>query len=89
MAAPNGVTVLKQNFDVSALIQKQADCISVMTYNELGQAADAGFTADKIIQFNYSDLGNDLLEDGLYAIEDKLADPKIKDDAGHASSRPR
>jgi NitT/TauT family transport system substrate-binding protein len=77
---PKGVNVLKQNFDVSALTQHQADCISVMTYNELGQAADAGFTADKIIQFNYSKLGNDLLEDGLYTTEDKLADPKMKDE---------
>ncbi|TIN49852.1 MAG: ABC transporter substrate-binding protein, partial [Mesorhizobium sp.] len=31
---PDGVTVLKQSFDVQPLIQKQADCISVMTYNE-------------------------------------------------------
>src|SRR3569623_519384 len=74
----DGVNVLKQNFDVSALVQKQADCISVMTYNELGQAADAGFTADKIIQFNYSALGNDLLEDGLYTTQAKLDDPKMK-----------
>ena len=29
----DGVTVLKQSFDVQPLIQKQADCISVMTYN--------------------------------------------------------
>jgi len=65
----DGVNVLKQNFDVSALVQHQADCISVMTYNELGQAADAGYTADKIIQFNYSQLGNDLLEDGLYTTQ--------------------
>jgi NitT/TauT family transport system substrate-binding protein len=77
---PKGVNVLKQNFDVSALVQKQADCISVMTYNELGQAADAGFTADKIIQFNYSKLGNDLLEDGLYTTQAKLDDPKMKDE---------
>jgi NitT/TauT family transport system substrate-binding protein len=76
----NGVTVLQQSFDVSALVQHKADCISVMTYNELGQAADAGFTADKIVQFNYSALGNDLLEDGLYVLQDKLADPKFKDD---------
>ena len=25
-------------------------------------------------------LGNDLLEDGLYVMEDRLADPKFKDD---------
>jgi NitT/TauT family transport system substrate-binding protein len=77
---PKGVTVLKQNFDVSALVQHQADCISVMTYNELGQAADAGFTADKIIQFNYTEMGNNLLEDGLYTLQSKLDDPKMKAD---------
>ena len=76
---PDGVTVLKQSFDVQPLIQKQADCISVMTYNELGQAMDAGFTPDKLTIFNYTDMGNDLLEDGLYALEDKLADKAFKD----------
>lgn len=75
----DGVNVLKQSFDVQPLIQKQADCISVMTYNELGQAIDAGYTLDKLVVFNYTDLGNDLLEDGLYAMEDKLADPAFAD----------
>ena len=77
---PNGVTVLKQSFDVQPLIQKQADCISVMTYNELGQAIDAGFTTDKLKVFNYTEMGNDLLEDGLYAMGDKLKDPKFQDE---------
>ncbi|MGV3651070.1 MAG: ABC transporter substrate-binding protein [Devosia sp.] len=76
---PDGVTVLKQNFDVSALIDGQADCISVMTYNELKQAADAGFTADKLVIFNYSEMDNDLLEDGLYVMEPNLADAAFKD----------
>ena len=76
---PDGVTVLKQSFDVQPLIQKQADCISVMTYNELGQAIDAGFTTDKLTIFNYTEMGNDLLEDGLYALEYKLADAAFKD----------
>jgi len=75
----DGVNVLKQSFDVEPLIQKQADCISVMTYNELGQAIDAGYTLDKLVVFNYTDMGNDLLEDGLYAMEDKLADPAFAD----------
>jgi NitT/TauT family transport system substrate-binding protein len=52
---PDGVTVLKQSFDVQPLIQKQADCISVMTYNEYWQAIDAttcwktGSTSSRII----------------------------------------
>ncbi|MBP1848676.1 ABC transporter substrate-binding protein [Rhizobium halophytocola] len=76
----DGVTVLKQSFDVQPLIQKQADCISVMTYNEYWQLIDAGYKPEDLTVFNYSDMGNDLLEDGLYALEDKLKDPKFKED---------
>ncbi len=76
---PNGVNVLKQSFDVEPLISGQADCISVMTYNELGQAIDAGFTKDKLVIFNYTDMGNDLLEDGLYVMGPDLEKPEFKD----------
>jgi NitT/TauT family transport system substrate-binding protein len=76
---PDGVTVLKQSFDVQPLIQKQADCISVMTYNEYWQLIDAGYKPEDLIVFNYSAMGNDLLEDGLYAMEDKLKDPAFKE----------
>ena len=76
---PDGVTVLKQSFDVQPLIQKQADCISVMTYNEYWQAIDAGFKPEALIVFNYTAMGNDLLEDGLYVMEDKLKDPAFED----------
>jgi NitT/TauT family transport system substrate-binding protein len=74
------VKVLQQSFDIQPMIQKQADCISVMTYNEYGQALDAGYGPDNLTIFNYTDLGNDLLEDGLYVMEDTLAD-KAKADA--------
>jgi NitT/TauT family transport system substrate-binding protein len=75
----DGVTVLKQSFDVQPLIQKQADCISVMTYNEYWQLIDAGYKPEDLIVFNYSAMGNDLLEDGLYVLQDKLADPAFED----------
>ena len=69
-----GVTVLQQSFDIQPMIQGQADCISVMTYNEYGQALDAGYGPENLTIFNYTELGNDLLEDGLYVMEDSLAD---------------
>ena len=75
-----GVTVLQQSFDIQPMIQKQADCISVMTYNEYGQVLDAGYSPDNLTIFNYTDMGNDLLEDGLWALEDKLADPAFADE---------
>ncbi|WP_333818208.1 ABC transporter substrate-binding protein, partial [Tabrizicola sp.] len=70
-----GVTVLKQAFNVDALLQKQAACISVMTYNEYGQVLDAGITPDQLVTFSYRDQGVTVLEDGLYVMEDKLSDP--------------
>ncbi|TWF54851.1 ABC transporter substrate-binding protein [Neorhizobium alkalisoli] len=76
----DGVTVLKQSFDVQPLVQKQADCISVMTYNEYWQAIDAGFKPADLTVFNYTALGNDLLEDGLYVLDTKLKDEKFKAD---------
>ncbi|MGO4563776.1 ABC transporter substrate-binding protein [Rhizobium sp. 2YAF20] len=75
----DGVTVLKQSFDVQPLVQKQADCISVMTYNEYWQAIDAGFKAEDLLVFNYTKLGVNLLEDGLYVNEEKLKDPAFKE----------
>ncbi len=74
-----GVKVLQQSFDIQPMIQQQADCISVMTYNEYGQALDAGYGPDNLTIFNYTDMGNDLLEDGLWALEDRLADPAFAD----------
>ncbi|WP_417726445.1 ABC transporter substrate-binding protein [Roseovarius sp.] len=70
-----GVTVLKQGFNVDPLLQKQADCISTMTYNEYWQVIDAGITEDQLITFKYEDQGVATLEDGLYVLEDKLSDP--------------
>jgi NitT/TauT family transport system substrate-binding protein len=71
---PEGVTVIKQGFNVDPLIQKQADCISTMTYNEYWQVIDAGIPADQLVVFKYEDQGVATLEDGLYVLEDKLKD---------------
>jgi NitT/TauT family transport system substrate-binding protein len=50
-----------------------------MTYNEYGQVLDAGFKPEDLVVFNYSEMGNDLLEDGLYVLEDNLADAAFFD----------
>ena len=74
-----GVTVLKQGFNVDPLLQKQAACISTMTYNEYGQVLDAGIAADDLVTFKYEDMGVATLEDGLYVLEQNLADPAFED----------
>ncbi|MFT4782930.1 MAG: NitT/TauT family transport system substrate-binding protein [Paracoccaceae bacterium] len=74
-----GVTVLKQGFNVDPLLQRQADCISTMTYNEYWQVIDAGVGPDELITFKYEDQGVATLEDGIYALEDNLKDPAFED----------
>jgi len=74
-----GVEVLKQAFNVDPLLQHQADCISVMTYNEYGQVLDAGITPDQLVTFNYLNEGVGMLEDGLYVLEDSLKNAAFKD----------
>ena len=70
----DGVTVLKQGFNVDPLLQKQADCISTMTYNEYWQVIDAGIPAEELLVFKYEDEGVATLEDGLYVLEERLQD---------------
>jgi len=74
-----GVTVLKQGFNVDPLLQKQADCISTMTYNEYWQVIDAGLAEDDLVVFKYEDQGVSTLEDGLYVLEDNLNDEAFVD----------
>ncbi|MEJ8571385.1 ABC transporter substrate-binding protein [Microbaculum marinum] len=76
---PDGVTVLKQGFNVDPLLQKQADCISTMTYNEYWQVIDAGIKPEELLVFKYEDQGASTMEDGLYVLEENLDDPAFVD----------
>ncbi|MBO9446136.1 MULTISPECIES: ABC transporter substrate-binding protein [Ruegeria] len=75
----SGVEVLKQGFNVDPLLQRQADCISTMTYNEYWQVIDAGVNPDELVTFKYEDQGVATLEDGLYVLEENLSDAAFTD----------
>ena len=70
-----GVKVIKQGFNVDPIIQKQAACVSTMTYNEYWQVIDAGLKPEELVVFNYTDQGVSTMEDGLYVLENRLSDP--------------
>ena len=74
-----GVTVLKQGFNVDPILQKQADCVSTMTYNEYWQIIDAGLGVDELSVFPYEKQGVATLEDGLYVLEKNLTDDAFVD----------
>jgi len=76
-----GVTVLKQGWGIEPILQKQADCVSTMTYNEYWQVIDGGLSADELVVFPYDQQGVSTLEDGLYVLEENLSDPAFVDKA--------
>ena len=69
------VKLVKQAFNVDALLQNQAACISTMIYNEYWQIMDAGVKEADLVKFFYEEQGVALLEDGLYVLDSKLKDP--------------
>ena len=68
----NGVKVLRQGFNVDPILQKQAECVSTMTYNEYWQIVDAGLSPSELVVYKYEDQGVSTLEDGLYVLEKNL-----------------
>jgi NitT/TauT family transport system substrate-binding protein len=72
--SPGGVKVIKQGFNVDPIIQKQAACVSTMTYNEYWQVIDAGLKPEDLTVFNYTDQGVSTMEDGLYVLQNRLSD---------------
>jgi NitT/TauT family transport system substrate-binding protein len=77
--ARDGVTVVRQGFNVNLLLRKQADCISTMTYNEYWMLIKAGIKPKQLINFKYEDEGVATLEDGLYALDPAIADARTSD----------
>ena len=73
------ITVLKQGFNVDPILQKQAACVSTMTYNEYWQVIDAGLKPEELSVFKYEEQGVATLEDGLYVLEDNLSDAAFVD----------
>jgi len=72
----DGVTVIRQGFNVNLLLSKRADCISTMTYNEYWMLIEAGMKPLQLINFKYEDEGVATLEDGLYALDPAIADAR-------------
>jgi NitT/TauT family transport system substrate-binding protein len=73
------VTVLRQGEGVELLLERRAACISTMSYNEYWQVIDAGIKPSQLVVFHYDDEGVATLEDGLYVLSAKLADPAMRD----------
>ncbi len=72
------VTLIQQPFDMNLLLQKKVDAAAAMTYNEYKQVLDAGVKPDDLVVIDFNKEGTAMLEDGVFAKADWIADAKNK-----------
>ncbi len=78
---PDDVTIAQQAFDMNAFINREIDAASAMTYNELAQVLETVgedgtfpvYTLDDLNVLDFNDYGTAMLEDGVFANADWLA----------------
>ncbi len=76
------VTLLQQNFDMNGLLSGDIDAAEAMTYNEYAQVLEAKdpttgklYSPDDLNVVSYEDEGVGMLQDAIWADQDKLSDP--------------
>src|SRR5262249_17182468 len=72
------VTLIQQPFDMNLLLQKKVDAAAAMTYNEYKQVLDAGVKPDDLVVIDFNKEGTAMLEDGVFAKADGMADATNK-----------
>jgi NitT/TauT family transport system substrate-binding protein len=82
------ITLVQQNFDMQALLNREIDAAQAMIYNEYAQVLEAKdpatgklYTADQFNVINWNDDGTAMLQDAIWANTSKLADAAYKDTA--------
>ena len=82
----NDVELVQQQFDMVALLNREIDAAEAMTYNEYAQLLEAVnpdtgelYQPEDFNVINYNDYGVGMLQDAIWASEERLADPDYQD----------
>ena len=84
---PNDVEIFNQPFDMNALLNREIDAAAAMTYNELAQVLEfvgedgefPVYTIDDLNVIDLNEVGTAMLEDGIFANEEWLAEEGNED----------
>jgi len=68
------VTIIPQSYSVNLFLRDGVDVSSAMWYNEYHTILNAGYDPDELTTFFFHEYGLSFPEDGLYVLEDKLAE---------------
>jgi NitT/TauT family transport system substrate-binding protein len=80
------VTIVKQPFDMSLLLNRQVDAAQAMIYNEYAQVLEAKdpktgqlYKPEDLNVIDFNKVGTAMLQDGVFARADWIGDPKNQD----------
>ena len=80
-ADATGYTIVQQNFDMNALLNKEIDAAQAMTYNEYAQLLEATnpetgelYQPEDFSVIDWNEVGTAMLQDAIWANSDRLAD---------------
>ena len=80
------VELVQQQFDMLGLLNREIDAAQAMTYNEYAQLLEAInpetgelYQPEDFNVINYSDYGVGMLQDAIWASEERLSDPAYQD----------
>ena len=80
------VELVQQQFDMLGLLNREIDAAEAMTYNEYAQLLEAKnpetgalYTPEDFTVISYEDFGVGMLQDAIWASEERLADPAYQD----------
>jgi NitT/TauT family transport system substrate-binding protein len=64
---------------MNLLLKREVAAAAAMTYNEYKQILDAGVKPEDLVVIDFNKEGTAMLEDGIFAKDDWLKDPKNKE----------
>lgn len=84
----NDVTIVQQDFTMSALLNRELDAAQAMTYNEYAQVLEAVnpktgdlYKPEDLNVVSFQDVGTAMLQDGIFVRGDWIKDPANQDTA--------